>query len=206
MYKIILLVALATGVVFAQTKPSCSEALALTPGAFGKVYTQRVKQTSEAALDDAAMFWADCAHKANLQKLKNDPKLQDRVVKLRMQMNKLFDAEAILTYYVAGGGTLYSHKRARFQPDIEKFMQGFIPPKLTYKYSAGQYQAAQKELRAKLSYFTLKEGQVQADEQWKLALRDYKNSIEAILAMAPDTPENTAVLLFAAAKVIWLPN
>jgi hypothetical protein len=116
------------GIALAQFnyQPSCTETLKLAPDKFMQVFTERNRDESEFAQDEAGIRWAQCKHKANLERLSGSSNARERLLKLRDLENQLFTAETNLAYRQAGGGTIYPHGRARFQPYIELHIEKLI--------------------------------------------------------------------------------
>jgi hypothetical protein len=103
-------------------QPSCSETLQSNPQDFMDLYTTKNNNDSEAGQDSAALYWADCMAKRNEAQLANSGQLKARLMNLSRNYNTFFNLETELAYLAAGGGTMYPHGRARFQPSIEEHM------------------------------------------------------------------------------------
>ncbi len=108
---------------FAQERPfapSCAETLQSNPTDFMEQYISKNNDGSEAGQDQAALYWADCMAKRNQAKLANFPQLKAKITNLYRSQNEFFSLETELAYLAGGGGTMYPHGRARFQPSIEE--------------------------------------------------------------------------------------
>ncbi|MFN3265848.1 MAG: hypothetical protein ACK41E_03315 [Deinococcales bacterium] len=119
------LIGLAVCVLFASTRaqeayqPNCAETLKIKPWDFIESYAAKNNDQSEAGYDNAAIYWADCKAKENDKRLAKFPTLKKKLDNLYRNHNKFFNAETGLAYVAAGGGTVYPHGRARFQPSLE---------------------------------------------------------------------------------------
>ncbi len=107
-------------------QPSCSLTLQSNPSDFMEEFTTKNNDGSEAGQDNAALYWADCMAKRNAARLVNFPTLKAKIMNLYRSQNQFFDFETELAYAAAGGGTMFPHGRARFQPTIEEHMVKMI--------------------------------------------------------------------------------
>jgi hypothetical protein len=100
-------------------QPNCKVTLSTQPDAFMETYSQKNNNQSEAGYDQAALYWADCKAAENNARVAKFPSLQAKLKNLYNNYNQFFSFETELAYEAAGGGTMYPHGRARFQPSIE---------------------------------------------------------------------------------------
>ncbi len=116
------------GLSLAQDKyqPNCGITLKMQPDAFMENYTVKNNDQSEAGYDQAAMYWAACKQKENDARVAKLPALKAKLSNLYKNYNEFFNAETELAYSAAGGGTMYPHGRARFQPSIEEHFSKLI--------------------------------------------------------------------------------
>jgi hypothetical protein len=137
-------------------EPPCREALKRSPDAFSDLFVEKTNDGSEAGLDQAATYWANCKHDANLVRLKAFPALKARLTNLYLLEWKFIVAETELASLVSGGGTMYPHGAARFGPTVELHMEKLIAlttskagalqsPSITARYAN-----AKKKLEARL--------------------------------------------------------
>jgi hypothetical protein len=104
----------------AQTyQPSCTDTLKQKPWDFIESYAAKNQDESEAGYDSAAIYWANCKNAQNEARLAKLPSLKPKLNNLYRNTNEFFSLETELAYMVGGGGTMYPHGRARFQPEIE---------------------------------------------------------------------------------------
>ncbi len=137
-------------------EPPCNEALKRSPDAFSDLFVEKTNDGSEAGLDQAATYWANCKHDANLVRLKAFPALKARLTNLYLLEWRFIDAETELASLVSGGGTMYPHGAARFGPTVELHIEKLIAL-TTSKAGAAQsaainarYAAAKRTLEARL--------------------------------------------------------
>ncbi len=137
-------------------EPPCSEALKRSPAAFSDLFVAKTSDGSEVGLDQAATYWANCQHDANLVSLKALPALKARLTNVYLLEWKFIDAETELAALVSGGGTMYPHGAARFGPTVELHM-GKLIALTTSKAGAAQsaainarYATAKRTLEARL--------------------------------------------------------
>jgi hypothetical protein len=142
----------------AQTtyQPSCTDTLKQKPWDFIESYTSKNGDQSEAGYDGAALYWADCKDQQNKARLVKLPNLKTKLDNLYRNYNEFFSLETELAYLAAGGGTMYPHGRARFQPSIEIHL-GQMIDLLSSKAGASQsvtittrYNKAKAKLEARL--------------------------------------------------------
>ncbi len=159
-----ILVVLALGAAFLGSslaqdtpyQPNCTVTLSMTADAFMDTYTTKNNDQSEVGFDNAANYWADCKDKQNQAKLAKFPALKTRLANLSKLQNEFFSLETELAYLAAGGGTMYPHGRARFQPSIEEHMEkliGLLTTKAGAAKSAAitsRYDKAKAKLEARL--------------------------------------------------------
>lgn len=137
-------------------EPSCKLVLRSSPQAFSDLYIKQTNNSSEAGLDDAALYWADCKGAANLAQLSQSPALRARLLNLYRLEDRFFSAETIIAYLAAGGGTMYPHGYARFQPARQLHFQKLIALTLVRAGAAQsgaisvRYSAAKSKLEARL--------------------------------------------------------
>jgi hypothetical protein len=151
------LVSVLVAVGLAQTyQPSCVETLKQKPWDFIESYATKNQDQSEAGYDQAAMYWANCKNQQNEARLAKLPSLKSKLNNLYRNYNDFFSAETELAYLVGGGGTMYPHGRARFQPEIEIHV-GQLLDLLTSKTGASKsaaivtrYTTAKTKLEARL--------------------------------------------------------
>jgi hypothetical protein len=111
----------------AQTyQPTCAETLKQKPWDFIESYATKNQDQSEAGYDQAALYWADCKNDQNTARLAKLPSLKTKLNNLYRNYNQFFSLETELAYSAAGGGTMFPHGRARFQPAIEIQMSTLI--------------------------------------------------------------------------------
>ena len=114
--------ALVLGLSLAQNEvyqPNCSITLKMQPDAFIESYTVKNNDQSEAGYDQAANYWANCKYEENNARVAKLPTLKAKLSNLYKSYNEFFNYETELAYAAAGGGTMFPHGRARFQPSIE---------------------------------------------------------------------------------------
>jgi hypothetical protein len=107
-------------------QPPCSQTLQSNSQDFMEEYTTKNNDDSEAGQDSAALYWADCMAKRNEAQLANSGQLKIRLMNLSRNYNTFFSLETELAYLAGGGGTMFPHGRARFQPSIEEHMAQLI--------------------------------------------------------------------------------
>ncbi len=107
-------------------QPGCREVLQLTAGRFSELYRQKNADDSEAGQDQAAITWANCKYDANLARLQHFPKLKARLVSLPKLEGTFIRAETDLADAQSGGGTVYGHEEARFQPTMQLHLERLI--------------------------------------------------------------------------------
>ena len=100
-------------------QPNCSTTLTMQPDGFIETYTVKNNDQSEAGYDQAANYWANCKAKENDARVAKLPTLKAKLLNLYRNHNEFFNAETELAYLASGGGTMFPHGRARFQPSIE---------------------------------------------------------------------------------------
>lgn len=100
-------------------QPSCAITLKTDPDKFMESYAEKNNNQSEAGYDEAAMYWGDCKFKENQSRLAKFPSLRSKLQNMYRNYNDFFSAETELAYAAAGGGTMFPHGRARFQPSLE---------------------------------------------------------------------------------------
>jgi hypothetical protein len=142
----------------AQTtyQPSCADTLKQKPQDFIESYAAKNQDESEAGYDQAAMYWANCKYEQNEARLAKLPSLKPKLNNLYRNYNEFFSLETELAYSAAGGGTMFPHGRARFQPEIEIHL-GQLMDLLSSKAGASQsaaitarYNKAKSKLEARL--------------------------------------------------------
>jgi hypothetical protein len=107
-------------------QPSCSLTLKIQPDTFIETYTVKNNDQSEVGYDQAAIYWANCKQKENEARVAKLPALKTKLANLYRSNNEFFNAETELAYLAGGGGTMFPHGRARFQPSIENHFSGLI--------------------------------------------------------------------------------
>ncbi len=137
-------------------QPSCSETLKYKPAAFTDLYIGKNNDGSEIGQDAAALYWAACKQKQNEARLVNYPKLRTRLLAIDKYTNQFMTIETQLAFSAGGGGTMFSHGRARFQPGIEEHMSRLIDLTTTKAGAAksgsitARYNQAKQTLEARL--------------------------------------------------------
>jgi hypothetical protein len=106
---------------------TCTQVLKLKPEKWADVYTEKVKDGSEAGQDMAYVGYAECHKSRNdraLAKLPNP--IARRIQKYRTHVGDLRIASAMLTRAYAGGGTMYVHMARRNAVSDEELVQKLI--------------------------------------------------------------------------------
>ncbi len=138
-------------------QPNCGTTLKMQPDAFMETYTVKNNDQSEAGYDQAAMYWAACKQKENEARVAKLPALKAKLANLYRNHNEFFNAETELAYAAAGGGTMFPHGRARFQPSIEEHFSkliGLLTSKTGATKSAAittRYNQAKQKLEKRLN-------------------------------------------------------
>lgn len=200
-------------------EPPCSEVLRLSPDAFSDLFVEKTNDGSEAGLDQAATYWANCNHDANLARLKSFPALRARLINLYLLEWKFIDAETELASLVSGGGTMYPHGAARFGPTVELHLQKLIAL-TTSKAGAAQsptinarYATAKQSLEARLKRvqtpkpFVDTYSKAEADakrKDWLESAKDYNQAYLNIRKTIGSRVDATSVaILEFLAKGLW---
>jgi hypothetical protein len=156
--------ALVLGLSFAQSdvyQPNCGITLTMQPDTFMESYSVKNNDQSEAGYDQAANYWANCKAKENDARVAKLPALKAKLANLYRNHNEFFNAETELAYLAGGGGTMFPHGRARFQPSIEIHFSKLIglltsksgatkSPTITTRYNQAK-QKLEKRLNQALS-------------------------------------------------------
>jgi hypothetical protein len=194
-------------------QPDCLATLKMTPEDFTSLFTERNNDTSEYAYDSAGTIWADCKHKANLVLLGNFPRTAERVSKLRTLENQLFSAETYLAYHQAGGGTMYPHGRARFQPEIELHIERVIKLTTTRAGAAtsseikSRYQRAINTVKANLKRIknpTRQDLEYTLRKDWDATARLYEAAWNAIVLIANAPDAASLEIVEFVARGLWM--
>jgi hypothetical protein len=197
----------------APYQPSCADTLKMTPDAFSDTFTKRNGDASEVGQDEAAIYWANCQHKANGMRLAAFPKTQTRMGRLRDLENQLFTAETNLAYQQAGGGTLYTHGRARFQPSIESHMGAAIKLVTSRSGAAtssaikGRYQKALATVSANIKRIknpTKQDLEFTTRAEWNASVIEYERAWKGILAIANAPDAASLEIVEFVAGGLWI--
>jgi hypothetical protein len=106
---------------------TCSQILKLKPEKWASVYTEKVKNRSEAAEDMAYEAYAECHQARNDRALTKLPQpIAKRIQQYRTYSQELRVASAMLTRAYAGGGTMYVHMARRGTVSDEELVQKLI--------------------------------------------------------------------------------
>jgi hypothetical protein len=106
---------------------TCTQILKLKPEKWADVYTEKVKDGSEAGQDMAYVGYAECHKSRNDRALAKLPKpIARRIQKYRTHVRDLRIASAMLTRAYAGGGTMYVHLARRNAISDEELVQKLI--------------------------------------------------------------------------------
>jgi hypothetical protein len=138
-------------------QPNCKVTLSTQPDDFMEMYSQKNNNQSEAGYDEAALYWADCKAIENNARVAKFPALKAKLKNLYNNYNQFFSLETELAYEAAGGGTMYPHGRARFQPYIELHFSkliGLLTSKTGASKSAAitaRYNKAKQNLEKRLN-------------------------------------------------------
>jgi hypothetical protein len=199
--------------------PACAEVLRFTPDAFTDRFTERNKDGSEAALDEAGITWANCKYDANLARLKNYPALRARLVQLYKLQGEFFRQETELAYASAGGGTMYPHGLARFQPSLQQHLERLVNLTTTRAGAAqsvsisARYAKAKRALEARINWvqtprpFT--DYQTAADvaarkREWLENAKIYRATYQSILKLiGPRVDATSTEILEFLARGLW---
>lgn len=200
-------------------EPPCKEALQRTPDAFSDLFVKKTGDGSEAGLDQAALYWAGCKYTANLEKLVKSPTLKARLVNLNRLTEEFIGAETELAYSAAGGGTMYPHGQARFQPFVQLHLEKLIAL-TTSKAGATQssainarYAAAKKSLEARIKRVQTPKPYVDGDskadadakrKQWLASAQNYSKAYQNIRKTIGSRVDATSVVVIEfLAKGLW---
>lgn len=200
-------------------EPPCREVLTRSPEAFSDLFVAKTNDGSEAGLDQAATYWANCKHDANLVRLKPFPALKARLTNLYLLEWKFIVAETELASLVSGGGTMYPHGAARFGPVVELHMAALIAL-TTSKAGALQsssiearYAQAKKTLEARLKRVQTPkpyvDGLSKADvdakrKEWLGFVQNYSQAYQNIRKTIGSRVDATSVVVMEfLAKGLW---
>ena len=200
-------------------EPPCKEALRLSPDAFTDLFVKKTNDGSEAGLDQAAIYWTNCKYNANLARLNALPTLRARLNNLDQYTGQFIGAETELASSADGGGTMFPHSRARFQPILQLHFEQLIAL-TTRKAGAVQsaaisarYAVAKRKLEARLKRvqtpqpFTDGDTKADADakrRQWLESASKYSKAYQNIRKTIGSRIDATSVLVIEfLARGLW---